>query len=301
MKQKRSLLLVFMLAFALLVTACSNDAPAEEPATDVTEEETTETVETDGETLLMATTTSTDDTGLLDALKPKFKEDTGIDLDWVAVGTGEALRMGRDGEADVLLVHARASEEEFIDEGYGVERFPVMYNDFVVVGPEGSIDYSNNAEEFFQTLVDQGLTFVSRGDDSGTHKKELSIWEDLGIDPEEYDHYVNAGQGMADTIILAEEQEGLVLTDRGTWLSISNSADLDMSNTVVLLENDPILYNQYGVIAVNPEKYPETNIDAANAFIEWIRSEEIQDFIESFGVDEYNEPLFIPNADDLDA
>ena len=176
-----------------------------------------------------------------------------------------------------------------------------MYNDFIVVGPSGLIDKSDNAEEFFNQVNDQELIFVSRGDDSGTHKKELSIWDALDIDPEENPNYINAGQGMADTIILGEESEGLILTDRGTWLAISNDSDIDMSNMEILLENDPILFNQYGIIAVNPEMYPEVNIEGAETFIEWIRRDDIQEFISEFGVDVYGEPLFIPNADDLDA
>lgn len=245
--------------------------------------------------LMMATTTSTEDTGLLDYLKPLFKEDTGWDLEWTAVGTGEALKMGENGDADVVLVHAKASEEEFIENGYGVERFPVMYNDFIVIGPSEPIEKTDDINAVFTRIVDDNLPFVSRGDDSGTDKKEKKIWEALGLNPSDNPNYAESGQGMGATITMADEQMAYCLTDRGTWLKQSKDASLE-SDLQIVCEGDKNLLNQYGVIAVNPEKYPELNNEGANDFIEWICSDKIQKLIGEYGIDEYGQALFTPNA-----
>ena len=244
--------------------------------------------------LLMATTTSTDDTGLLDYLAPMFKEDTGYELQWTAVGTGDAIQKGMDGEVSVLLVHAKAKEEAFVNDGYGVERVEVMYNDFVIVGPtDGPVAYTEDVNAAFSQIRNDELTFVSRGDKSGTHTKELGVWSAIGVeDYESNPNYVSAGAGMADTLVMADEMGGYCLTDRGTWLA----KKADFPQMSIVCEGDDNLLNQYGVIAVNPEKYPDTNIDGANAFIEWITSDEIQEVIGQYGVEEYGEPLFFPNA-----
>ena len=242
----------------------------------------------------MATTTSTDNTGLLDYLKPYFEEATGYQLSWTAVGTGAAIQMGVDGEVDVILVHSKASEEEFVANGNGVERFQVMYNDYVIVGPTGgAVAYTNDIDAALTQIKDEGLTFVSRGDDSGTHKAELKLWKALSVDVATLgDAYVSAGAGMGDTLVMADEMDAYCLTDRGTWLAKkSNFPEME-----VVVEGSAGLLNQYGVIAVNPEVYPDTNIDGANAYIEWICSEEVQALIADFGVAEYGEPLFFPNA-----
>lgn len=244
---------------------------------------------------MMATTTSTEDTGLLDYLKPLFKEDTGWDLEWNAVGTGEALKMGENGDVDVVLVHAKTSEEEFIANGYGVERFPVMYNDFVVIGPKEPIAKTEDINAVFTQIINDQLPFVSRGDDSGTDKKEKKIWSELGLDPASDPNYVESGQGMGATITMADEQKAYCLTDRGTWLKQSKDATLD-SELEIICEGDKNLLNQYGVIAVNPEKYPELNNEGANDFIEWICSDKIQKLIGEYGIDEYGQALFTPNA-----
>ena len=249
----------------------------------------------DGGVLMMATTTSTEDTGLLDYLQPLFKEATGIDLQWTAVGTGEALKMGEDGQVDIVLVHAKASEEEFIENGYGVERFPVMYNDFVIVGPAEPIEKTDDVASVFGTIQEEQLPFVSRGDDSGTDKKEKKIWAGLELDPTENPNYIESGQGMGATLTMANEMNAYCMADRGTWLKQS----IDSENNYVLdivCEGGKQLLNQYGVIAVNPEKYPDLNNEAANKFIEWITSEEIQKLIGEFGVEEYGQALFTPNA-----
>lgn len=282
MKKKiLSVLLIFVLCFAM--AACGGDDSDNEarPA--------------EGTTLMMATTTSTADTGLLDYLKPIFLEDTGIDLQWTAVGTGEALAMGQNGDVDIVLVHAKASEEEFVASGAGVERFPVMYNDFVVVGPEEEGKYGDDIAACFGAIQEGKLTFVSRGDDSGTDKKEKKIWAALEIDPTENPNYLESGQGMGATITMADEKEAYTLTDRGTWLKFKNDADLNIELNIVC-EGAKDLLNQYGVIAVNPEMFGGLNNEAANVFIEWICSDKVQELIGQYGVEEYGQALFTPNA-----
>ena len=284
---KKLLALILASAMALSMVACSS-APAEEPNTEP------EVVTPADPELLMATTTSTDNTGLLDYLKPYFEDATGYQLSWTAVGTGAAIQMGVDGEVDVILVHSKASEEQFVADGNGVERFQVMYNDYVIVGPTGgAVAYTNDIDAALTQIKDEGLTFVSRGDDSGTHKAELKLWKALDVDVATLgDAYVSAGAGMGDTLVMADEMDAYCLTDRGTWLAKkANFPEME-----VVVEGSAGLLNQYGVIAVNPEVYPDTNIDGANAYIEWICSEEVQALIADFGVAEYGEPLFFPNA-----
>lgn len=261
------------------------------------EESETEPETEDKGVLMMATTTSTADTGLLDYLAPIFKEDTGWELQWNAVGTGEALKMGENGDVDIVLVHAKASEEEFVANGFGVERFPVMYNDFVVVGPKEPIAHTEDIASAFQTIQEQQLTFVSRGDDSGTDKKEKQIWSDLGIDTAQNPNYLESGQGMGATLTMADEKQAYCLTDRGTWLKMKNDADVEMQIDIAC-EGAENLLNQYGIIAVNPEKYPEVNNEGANAMIEWICSEEVQTLIGEYGVEDYGQALFTPNANE---
>lgn len=261
------------------------------------EESETEPETEDKGVLMMATTTSTADTGLLDYLAPIFKEDTGWELQWNAVGTGEALKMGENGDVDIVLVHAKASEEEFVANGFGVERLPVMYNDFVVVGPKEPIAHTEDIASAFQTIQEQQLTFVSRGDDSGTDKKEKQIWSDLGIDTAQNPNYLESGQGMGATLTMADEKQAYCLTDRGTWLKMKNDADVEMQIDIVC-EGAENLLNQYGIIAVNPEKYPEVNNEGANAMIEWICSEEVQTLIGEYGVEDYGQALFTPNANE---
>ena len=286
---KKLLALILASAMALSLVACSSQ-PAPAPAPEATPEVVTPA---DPE-LLMATTTSTDNTGLLDYLEPYFETATGYDISWTAVGTGAAIQMGVDGEVDVILVHSKASEEQFVADGNGVERFQVMYNDYVIVGPTGgAVAYTNDIDAALTQIKDEGLTFVSRGDDSGTHKAELKLWKALGVDVATLgDAYVSAGAGMGDTLVMADEMDAYCLTDRGTWLAKkANFPEME-----VVVEGSAGLLNQYGVIAVNPEVYPDTNIEGANAYIEWICSEEVQALIADFGVAEYGEPLFFPNA-----
>lgn len=245
--------------------------------------------------LMMATTTSTADTGLLDYLAPIFLEDTGWDLQWDAVGTGEALKMGENGDVDIVLVHAKASEEEFVSNGYGVERFPVMYNDFVVIGPAEPIAHTDDIQAVFSQILEGQLPFVSRGDDSGTDKKEKGIWKALEMDPSSNPNYIESGQGMGATITMSDEKKAYCLTDRGTWLKMKTDASLAMELDIIC-EGDKNLLNQYGVIAVSPDKYPDVNNEGANAFIEWICSEKVQKLIGEYGEDAYGQALFTPNA-----
>lgn len=249
--------------------------------------------------LRLATTTSTKDSGLLDAILPDFEEKTGYTVEVISVGSGEAMELGEQGEADVLLVHSPAAEKEFVDGGHADAdgRLDVMYNDFVVVGPEADpAGIEENAKEdalkAFTTIEQEQQTFVSRADDSGTHKKELEIWKEAGITPKG-DWYVEAAAGMGDVITMTDEMKGYTLSDRATWLNVGGETELK-----IVSEKDPsgVLNNQYGVICVNPEKNENINADGAKAFQEWIVSDETQKLIGEYGQEEYGEALFIPNA-----
>lgn len=244
--------------------------------------------------LLLATTTSTRDSGLLDALLPDFEKEYGVFVDVVAVGTGQALKLGEDGNADVLLVHARALEDDFMAAGHGVRREDVMYNDFVVVGPPSDpagIGGSTGAAQAFAKIAESQSPFVSRGDDSGTHSKEKSIWKAAEIEPAG-DWYISAGQGMGAVLTMADEQQAYTLSDRATYLART----LEGTQLVILTEGDPILFNPYGVIAVNPTKNDQIHNDLANQFIDWLISVPVQEQIGQFGVAEFGAPLFTPDS-----
>lgn len=215
----------------------------------------------------LATTTSTDNSGLLNTLLPAFTAETDIKVHVIAVGTGKALRLGRDGDVDVVLVHAPKAEQEFVDSGYGVMRHPVMYNDFVLVGPRSDpaeIGQSGTLRKAFQRLSETKSTFISRGDNSGTHKKERSIWKNTGVIPNG-DWYREVGQGMGRVLQMASELDAYTLTDRGTWLAYRDKTQLQ-----VVFEGDAVLHNPYGIIAVNPERYPDINFTGASSLIDWI-------------------------------
>lgn len=241
--------------------------------------------------IILATTTSTQDSGLLDAILPEFTKQTKWKVDTIAVGSGEALKMGENGEADVLLVHAKEKEEAFIKAGFGLKRYDVMYNDFIIVGPADIIKKNSDITKTFQTIYDKKYTFISRGDESGTHTKELSIWNKLGFVPTENPNYISAGQGMGATLFMADEKKGFTLSDRATWLATKAKTAME-----IVCEKDPLLLNYYGVIAVNPKTNPTINAEGAQAFIEWLLSEPTQKMIGNFGVKEYREVLFHPNA-----
>ena len=240
--------------------------------------------------LRLSTTTSVNDSGLLPYLQPAFEAATGYTLEVTSAGTGAAIKKGETGDADALLVHAKKSEEEFIEAGFGVERVPFMYNFFVIVGPAddpAGIAGCATAADAFKAIADSGSTFVSRGDDSGTNKKELQIWEAAGVTPEGQDWYVNTGSGMGATLTVAAEQQGYTLTDKGTYLSHEAKDQL-----ALLLGEADDMKNTYSMIAVSPDKWPDTNIDGANAFIDWMTSDEAGKMIAEYGVEEYGEPLF---------
>ncbi len=245
--------------------------------------------------VILATTTSTYDSGLLDELLPAFEEETGFKVKPIAVGTGEAIAMGERGEADVILVHARSSEDEFVEEGYGIGRKDVMHNDFVIIGSESdpaAVKGMSSAGEAFQAVSEMENLFVSRGDNSGTNKKELKIWENAGISPQG-DWYVESGQGMGATLRIADEKQAYTMTDRGTYLSQEETLSL-----IILVEGDGILFNPYGVIPVNPDKHKDIDInyEGACAFADFITGEKGQAIIKEFGVEKYGQPLFYPDV-----
>jgi len=245
--------------------------------------------------LRCASTTSTQNSGLFDYILPIFEKKTGIKVDVVAVGTGAAIEIGKRGDADVVLVHARDLELKAVEEGYFVNRHDVMYNDFVIIGPAQDplkIKGLKSAVEAFQKIAGEGFPVVSRGDKSGTHTKELAIWKKAGVDPKGEKWYLEVGQGMEKTQRIANEKQAYTLTDRGTWLATKDKDRLEM---VVVLEGDPTLFNQYGVMAVNPEKHPPVKYKEAMQFVDWLISPEGQQAIASFK-DKHGNQLFTPNA-----
>ncbi len=256
-----------------------------------------------GCTLRLATTTSTDDSGLLDAILPDFEQKYHCQVDVVAVGTGQALEIGSKGDADVVLVHARAQEDKFVEEGNARERFDVMYNDFVLVGPQddpaGVMD-TTSGKAAFKLIADKQATFASRGDKSGTNTKELNIWASAGITPTAEMKWYNAlGQGMGETLLFANEHGSYTLTDRGTYLSMRDKLPelvIVLGGSTIDENPDKALYNPYGVMAVNPDKHPGVQFAMATNFVNWIISPETQKAIGEFGVAQFGQPLFYPNA-----
>ena len=243
--------------------------------------------------IILATTTSTYDSGLLDELLPVFEEEFGYKVKPIAVGTGEAIAMGERGEADVILVHSRKSEDAFVADGFGTERYDVMHNDFVIIGPEEDMAgiKGSGAAEAYAAIAGAEAVFVSRGDNSGTNKKEISIWEEAGIIPEG-GWYLETGQGMGATLRIADEKNAYTMTDRGTYLSQQENLIL-----VILVEGDPSLFNPYGIIPVNPEKHPDLGINYQGAMdlVDFITGQEGQDIIREFGKDKFGQPLFYPD------
>jgi tungstate transport system substrate-binding protein len=241
--------------------------------------------------LRLATTTSTDNSGLLSAMLPTFEQKYGVKVDVIAVGTGRALKLAENGDVDLVLVHAREAEEEFINQGFGVNRRDVMYNDFVIVGPKddpASVKRSDSAPGAFGSIARKAIPFVSRGDDSGTHKKELKLWKAAGIEPEGA-WYVEAGQGMGAVLNMADEKQAYSLTDRGTWIAFAEKLDL-----AILFEGDPMLFNPYGIIAVNPVRHRHVNHIEAMLLIAWFTSPDGQKLIADFKTD--GQALFVPSA-----
>jgi tungstate transport system substrate-binding protein len=282
MKKKLSVLVIvlFVCMIALSAMGCTPAKKDLEPGSN-------------GE-IILATTTSTQDSGLLEVILPNFEAQTGIAVKVVAVGTGKAMEMGKAGEADVLLVHARSQEDQFIKDGYGVERFDVMYNDFVVLGPKEDpakvkTTAAADAAKAFTAIAAVPSTFVSRDDKSGTHTKELAIWKTANITPAG-DWYLKTGTGMGETLTVTNEKLGYTLADRATYANMKDT----MANLEIVCEGDEMLSNPYGVIAVSPTINDQINAEGAQAFVDWIISPETQELIGAYEIN--GDPLFTPNA-----
>ena len=244
--------------------------------------------------LILATTTSTQDSGLLDVLIPVFEKKTGYFVKTIAVGSGQAMAMGQKGEADVLLVHSPDAEKKFMAEGDGVNRLIVMHNDFIVVGPPAdpaAVQGAKSTVEAFKMIAAAGSLFVSRGDNSGTHAKEKGIWKAAGINPEGQKFYQQTGLGMGQTLNVAAEKRGYTLADRGTWLALKKNLGME-----ILKEGDPILLNVYHVIQVNPAKWSKVNADGAKVFSDFMVSADAQGIVRTFGVEKFGGALFFPDA-----
>ncbi|MBP1918878.1 substrate-binding domain-containing protein [Youngiibacter multivorans] len=281
---KGTILISFALTAVMLLSACAKTPAAPTEPAKSTFSDTK---------IILSTTTSVNDSGLLEYLLPFLKEDTGIQVDVLSQGTGQAIQTAVDGNADVILVHSKAAEETFVKDGFGVERIEFMYNFFVVVGPKDDPAKIKGAgltaSEAFKKVMEAKATFLSRGDKSGTHNKELALWKTAGIEPAG-DWYVAAGKGMGALLTMTSEMKGYTLTDKATYLSMKDQLDLE-----IVLEESADLKNQYSVIAVNPDKHPDTNTEAVDIFIEWLTSDKILDLIEGYGKDKYGEGLFLIN------
>ncbi len=244
--------------------------------------------------IILATTTSTQDSGLLDVLIPVFEKETGYFVKTISVGSGQAMKMGEKGEADVLLVHSPDAEKAFVTQGFGINRMLVMHNDFVIVGPPSDpakIKGMKTTQEALQAVAKAGAMFLSRGDNSGTHAKEKKLWKAAGIISEGQKWLQQTGLGMGQTLNVASEKKGYTLTDRATYLALKKNLGLD-----ILVEGEPLLLNIYHVIEVNPAKWPKVNTAGAKAFAAFMVSKKTQEIIGKFGVDKYGAPLFFPDA-----
>jgi tungstate transport system substrate-binding protein len=280
MKFRFSVSILLLILFSFVLGACTPAATAP--------------------TLILATTTSTQDSGLLDVLILLFESESGYTVQTVAVGSGQAMQMGQEGNADVLLVHSPSAEKDFMSEGWGKDRALVMHNDFIVVGPANDPAQTKglSATDAFKAIAAHQSTFVARADQSGTSTKELGIWAKVEFDPttEKPAWYIETGQGMGSTLIIASEKNGYALTDRATFLA--NKANLQLE---ILVEGDQSLLNVYHVITVNPDKWPKVNHEGAMAFLKFMTDSSTQDEIGKFGVDKYGQQLFIPDANKTDA
>ena len=275
-------IIAVLLAMVFVLTACGNknEAPKEENKGET-------------KTLRLTTTTSVNDSGLMDYLRQPLKDDTGIEMEIVSKGSGAAIEDGRQGNADVILVHSPKAEKEFVDEGFGMDRISFMHNYFVIVGPEDDPAKIEglSAEDAFKSIKDTNSVFVSRGDESGTHKKELSIWEAAGVKPEDLEadkNYNELGDGMGATLKFASENQGYTLTDLGTFLSMQKDLKLK-----VLVDQSDSLKNTYSIILVNPDKVEGVNKELAKEFQDWMTSEKAAELIDKYGLEEYGQQLFI--------
>lgn len=244
--------------------------------------------------VILTTTTSTQDSGLLDILIPIFEKETGYFVKTIAVGSGQAMAMGQKGEADVMLVHSPDAEKKFIEEGYGINRRLVMHNDFIIVGPgtdPARIKGIKSSSESLKVIARAGALFVSRGDNSGTHAKEKTLWKKADVNPEGQKWYQETGLGMGQTLNVASEKKGYTLADRGTYLALKKNLGLE-----ILVEGDAALLNIYHVMEVNSARWPKANAEGAKAFADFMVSKKTQDIIKTFGVDKFGSPLFFPDA-----
>jgi tungstate transport system substrate-binding protein len=307
MKRRNQMITLFLL-LAFVLSACAPAAtpvptsvppieppvkPTEIPATAVPP--TAEPTQPANPALILATTTSTQDSGLLDVLIPMFQDQTGYTVQTVAVGSGQAMEMGQQGNADVLLVHSPAAEKQFMDDGWGRDRELIMHNDFVIVGPaeDAARIKGLSSTEAFKAIAAAGATFAARADKSGTSTKELGIWKKAELDPatENPAWYLETGQGMGPTLTIASEKGAYTLTDRATYLA--NKANLQLE---ILSEGDPGLLNVYHVMTVNPDKWPKVNYDGAVAFMKFMTDPATQEVVGKFGADKFGQPLFFPDA-----
>jgi tungstate transport system substrate-binding protein len=282
------ILLILTLALTLPVAGCAMGASPQPDSTAPPK-----ATPADPEVIL-ATTTSTMDSGLLDVLIPMFERDSGYRVKPIAVGTGQALAMGERGEADALMVHSPDAEAKLVEDGVAINRQLMMHNDYVVVGPPNDpagIKGAGSAAEAFKRIADAGTVFVSRSDDSGTHKVELGLWKAAGVDPKGQSWYQESGQGMGATLNITAEKRGYTLTDRGTYLARMGSLGMDILN-----EGDTALMNVYHVMQVNPDRFAHVNGEGGRAFVEFMVSAEAQEVVRTFGVDRYGQPLFFPDA-----
>ena len=246
--------------------------------------------------IILATTTSTQDSGLLDALLPTFQKEAGYLVKTISVGSGQAMAIGRRGEADVLLVHSPADEQKLVEEGAGVNRRLVMHNDFILVGPSGDpakVKGAKTSKEALAAVAQAGALFVSRGDNSGTHAKEKALWKAAGVSPDGQKWYQQTGLGMGETLAVASEKGGYTLTDRATYLALSKARGLGLE---IVLEKEPLLLNVYHVIEVTPSRWPKVNAVGARAFGDFMVSPKVQEAIGRFGVEKFGAPLFVPDA-----
>jgi tungstate transport system substrate-binding protein len=250
----------------------------------------------EAKTVILATTTSTQDSGLLDVLLPLFEKETGYFVKTVSVGSGQAMAMGRKGEADVLLVHSPADELKLTEDGFGVNRRLVMHNDFIVVGPPADpakIKGVKSSKEAFKLIADKSAPFLTRGDNSGTHSKEKGLWKAAGVNPEGQKWYQQTGLGMGETLNVATEKAAYTLADRGTFLARNKARKLDLE---ILTQGEPLLLNVYHVIEVNPAKWPKVNVAGAKAFADFMVAPKTQEIVGRFGVEQFGSPLFFPDA-----
>lgn len=280
MFRRSSALMVLMTAVLLLVSGTANVFAAKAAPQQ--------------KNIILATTTSTQDSGLLDTLIPIFEKETGYFVKTIAVGSGQAMAMGQKGEADVLLVHSPDAEKKFIEEGYGINRRLVMHNDFIIAGPgtdSAKIKGVKSAVEAMKLIASANALFMSRGDNSGTHAKEKTLWKKAGINPAGQKWYQETGLGMGQTLNVAAEKKGYTLADRGTYLALKKNLGLN-----ILVESDAALLNIYHVIEVNKAKWPKANAEGAKAFADFMVSPKTQNIIKTFGVDKFGSPLFFPDA-----